>query len=232
MSKYTSKMLTILQEDTSLPPCFTPTKASKLTYKIPNAFSLPAGITCPGKTKACEGCYAMKGNHVYPSVQKAYARNYKLFDHYRQKDDAVGCGEKLLEIVPQVGNFRIHESGDFQDQFAVDVWDYVVSQCPRVLFWFYTRSFHLDFGGLISSKNVQGFVSVDDYNTDAAMRFLVKRPEFRIAFGPFEGSTIPLNSFACPATGNGKLKGVRGACQKCKLCFTNKSSKNVVFYKH
>jgi hypothetical protein len=230
---YQESILKVLdnQSSDSIPECFTPTKASKLTLKNPNAFSLPAGpLVCIGMTEACKDCYAQSGNHHYPAVQNAYVRNLRKFNEHMVRDDIEGCVDSLLEIVPAKGNFRIYESGDYANQFMVDVWTEVIRSAPKTQFWGYTRSFELDFTEMRKLSNMTLFASSDNYNekeaNDFAFKYVIKK-----AFGPWTKDTIPENSFLCPAV-KGKLKGVKGACQKCKLCFGGKLKKNVVFPRH
>ena len=204
---------------------------SKIGHK--RAFSLPAGSTCPGKTEACAGCYAQKGNHLFPEPQNAFAQNYVTLSFFERTDDVMGASEALVDTIRKEGapgEFRVHESGDFHSQFAVDVWADVARSLPRTKFWAYTRSFHLDFTTLVAQKNMQLWASTDPYNTVAATDFSRKFGILQ-AFGPYShGAALPEKSFVCPVT-SGKLSG-KAACLRCRLCFEGGVTRNVVFLAH
>jgi hypothetical protein len=230
---YKNKLLQILDQDNVLPKLSLSAPA-KIAGSRKWAFSLPAGpdFTCPGATDACKSCYAQKGRHVFPNVQKSLIGNYKSFEIYRSNADVDGLSNSLLKLLsPSVPIFRIHESGDFSDQFAIQTWKKVAEARPETKFWFYTRSFSLDFTELLALPNVNGWASTDEYNSKEATAFAIKHG-IKQAFGPWKkDNTLPQNSFVCPAT-SGKL-GLEAACNKCQLCIVkNRTPKNVVFNAH
>lgn len=211
--------------------CSTP---SKIAGTKPFAFSLPAGpdFTCPGATEACRNCYAQKGRHVFPNVQKALIKNWHTLSFYARNNDINGAASALLDSISSSAPlFRIHESGDFNSQFAIEVWTEVAKQRPETKFWFYTRSFKLNFQKLIELPNVTGWASTDPFNATEAKVFADKH-KMKQAFGPWKHeAALPTNSFVCPAT-NGKLK-LEAACSNCQLCVVkDRTKKNVVFLGH
>lgn len=231
-STYKNKLLQILDQDVK--PKLSLSAPAKIAGSRKWAFSLPAGpdFTCPGATEACRNCYAQKGRHVFPNVQKSLIGNYKIFEAYKANADVDGLSNILLQhITDKIPIFRIHESGDFSDSFSIQVWKKVAEARPETKFWFYTRSFSLDFSELLSLPNVNGWASTDEYNEKAAQEFAIK---FKIkqAFGPWdEKKSLPNNSFVCPAT-SGKL-ALEEACKKCQLCVVkNRTNKSVVFNAH
>lgn len=230
---YRNKILTILNEQSSTNK-ISLSSPQKIAGSKKLAFSLPAGpdFTCPGATDACKNCYAQKGRHVFPNVQKAFVSNWSTFKHYASTNDSDGLGKLISSELPkQAPIFRIHESGDFADQFAIEVWTKVAKDNPDTNFWFYTRSFKLDFSGLLALPNVNGWASTDEYNIKEAGAFAVAN-KIKQAHGPWDkDKPLPTNSFVCPAT-NGKL-ALESACSKCKLCITkDRTNKNVVFIGH
>lgn len=232
-SNYKNKMLNIIDNENPKTG-FVMSSPSKISLKKGHAFSLPAGpdFSCPGATEACKDCYAQKGRHIFSNVQKAFASNWKLMKEYRFKGDAQGCAQALLKAMPQGTVFRIHESGDFEDDFAVNVWTQVAKARPSTKFWAYTRSFNFDFHDFISLPNVMLWASTDSFNELQAKEFVIRHPGTRHAYGPIiNKNDLQNNSFICPVT-SGKLS-VEGACQSCMLCVDkNRTSKHVAFLKH
>lgn len=235
-AKYRNKMLTILDNmDGSDVESFSLSSPSKISLKGNRAFSLPAGpdFTCPGATKACDGCYAQKGRHVFNNVQSAFARNFAFMQSFEASNDVKGCAEALLRAIHEKAPiFRIHESGDFHSAFAIKVWTEVAKARPQTQFWTYTRSFKLDFRKFIAVPNVTLWASTDSYNEDQAVAFVAKHVGVKHAYGPLaKPEDLPAQSFICPVT-SGKL-AVEGACEKCMLCVDKRrTAKHVAFLKH
>lgn len=233
-STYQKKILQVLNNSSDLTLGFSLSAPSKIAGSKRLAFSLPAGpdYTCPGATESCKGCYAQKGRHIFPNVQKAFVRNWLTLVEFSKTSNVSGAVDALLDLIkPTSPIFRIHESGDFQNQFAIEVWTEVAKRRPTTKFWFYTRSFHLDFSKLLALPNVNGWASTDQHNQTAANNFAHKF-NVKQAMGPWDHKTPrPDNAFFCPVT-SGKLE-VESACQKCKLCIDkNVTTKNVVFLEH
>jgi hypothetical protein len=212
---------------------FKPSSPEKISTKPKRAFSLPASshYSCPGETKACTGCYAMKGRHIFLNVQSNLAGNWKLLRRFENKDESKKCAEELIKIIPNSATiFRIHESGDFHSNFSIDAWAQVIKKMPRVIFWAYTRSFDLDFSKLVKLKNFYLLTSIDKYNKKEAIKFSHKYKS-KLAYGPWSKTDkLPDNSIVCPAT-NGKIS-MKGACERCLLCLSDKTTKSIVFIKH
>lgn len=198
------------------------------------SFSLPAGpdFTCPGATPACKDCYAQSGFHIFRNVQTSFIRNWVTFSYFESTKDIMGAAEALLSLIKvDTPVFRIHESGDFSNQFHIDVWKEVAVNRPNTKFWFYTRSFHLDYLSLLELPNVTGWASTDQYNQVQATEFANKY-NIKQAWGPWSTTVEkPPNSFYCPVT-TGKL-AIDSGCYNCKLCITkDRTNKDVVFIGH
>jgi hypothetical protein len=224
-------------KETKIPKVFKLSGPTKISIKDRSAFSVPAGpkFACPGATKACDGCYAQKKRHLWSPVQKAFAENWKLlrkFERYNQTEQAVQA--ILQQIRKDAKVFRLYESGDFHSQWVVDVWANVVKSKKDVMFWAYTRSFHLNFAPLTKNKNFALWASTDEFNLQKAKQFVrrFRKSGVKHAYGPWEhDAELPPNSFVCPVT-TGQME-VFGACEKCSLCIVKKRvKKNVVFLRH
>jgi len=236
VSKYYNSMTQIINK-TKTPSNFKLSGPAKISCKDRCAFSIPAGpeFSCPGATKACSKCYAMQKRHLWSPVQTLMANNWKLlkkFEQNNQGDQAASAILKQLRNGP--GNFRIFESGDFNSQWAVDMWAKVVRSRKDINFWAYTRSFHLNFTNLTRNPNFVLWASTDKYNTNKARQFVrrFRKSGTKHAYGPWKhDEALPDNSTVCPVT-NHKMD-MTGACEKCKLCVTKRRiNKHIVFLEH
>lgn len=104
---------------------------------------------CPFRSKGCEAvCYATKGNHQFPSVQKSRSRSH---DESKRDDFPLRMGYTIryhMNTKRYKGNvmiIRIHESGDFYSLEYLRKWIRIWEDLEGepVLFVFYTKSFPL-----------------------------------------------------------------------------------------
>lgn len=237
MASYKDSMSDILESiGDEVPSKLTISGPAKISLKDKSAWSLPAGpeFSCPGATTACENCYATKNRHMFSNVQTAFARNWKILQSYEGKNDIEGMAKIISDGIPKSRKiFRIHESGDFSSQFAINVWTDVVKLRRIIKFWAYTRSFDFNYSQLIRQPNFRLWASTDDYNVASANRFVKRYKNSNVshAYGPWDhDEDIPDNSFICPATN--KTIPLEGACEKCMLCVDSKTKKGVVFLEH
>lgn len=69
--------------------------------------SLPPVITCAKGCKCAKDCYAVKLCRIYPTVKKAYERNYKIL-----MDNANAFFQQINDFCKTIRYFRWHVSGD------------------------------------------------------------------------------------------------------------------------
>lgn len=202
--------------------------------KVKNAFGLPAGDSCPGRTEWCESCYAEK-------LQKAWTNVDALVWH--NLNTLLSCGSnvpkmtKLLdEMVKSVKwydqekVFRWMWNGDiFSSYFARSI----VKTCdlnPDIQFWLYTRSFKW-VNLLYGVPNLTVYLSVDEHNLEAARKVYnsVEPGTVWVAAGAdsweqteeIMRDVVGRNAPRCPEL-TGKLPMVtadgKGACVACGMC--------------
>lgn len=116
-------------------------KISTGNSKTGPSFSLPEGITCPGKTELCADlCYVKTGRMNLPTSRTARSNQLSgVIELMKQ-----GKLDKTLAGVitgASVRTIRIHDSGDFMSPEYVRAWIKACKQCSDVQFWAYTRSF-------------------------------------------------------------------------------------------
>jgi protein gp88 len=148
-----------------------------------NAFGLPAGITCPGKTPFCESCYAGQTEAMWGGVRRAMQHNYDTL--LACHDSVVGMTTALDYVVAVAYDqgsrvYRIHWDGDFFSYNYALAWGNVIAAYPDVQFYAYTRSFEF-VPALQGHSNLECYLSVDEYNLDAARECLATYPWLHVA---------------------------------------------------
>lgn len=126
-------------------------------------FDLPAGRTCPGRSKLCySACYARRSRFCFPQVK---ARLAWAFEQSKRDD----FSERIIRELYRKGVLlcRFHVSGDFYSpQYTRKVLE-VVQASPGVSFWAYTRSYRIPgiaevLWELAACENFQLWLSADD----------------------------------------------------------------------
>ena len=111
-----------------------------------------AGVSCPGESGGmsgdrekgidfCDGCYAVKGQRLRPSVKTSYAKNLKFLH-----EDPEGYGDQLSREVSQMPaghTFRPHTSGDIKDVEHAEIMKKVARENPDRKVYLYTRSWRV-----------------------------------------------------------------------------------------
>ncbi len=102
------------------------------------SFSIPTVVTCPGASKLCiSKCYARKGRYYFHYLQQRLQRNW---EYSRHPDFKYAVTDMLLRRRADFTGIRLHTAGDFYSAAYARKWLYVMQRCPKVQFWFYTRS--------------------------------------------------------------------------------------------
>ena len=179
-------------------------------------FSLPSGISCPGKSVWCKNCYAEKYEKRYKNCLVAYGRNLKLSRQSSFSNLVIGQLKSTKGF-----NVRIHPSGDFYSQEYINDWIKICKKLNDHNFWCYTRSWvvpelFIKLKELNKLKNIQIFLS-----TDPTMD-LPDYENFRIAFVEDDKRK---NGLICLHD-----SGMRKSCDECGYCFKNKKG-NIIFLK-
>lgn len=102
-------------------------------------WALPPVDTCPGATSVCQSsCYARSGRYSFKAVQDKLAWN---FEQAQQHD----FYERMIHEIKSQGVLvlRIHSAGDFFSQSYAEKWYIIMRKCPKVRFYFYSRSWRV-----------------------------------------------------------------------------------------
>ena len=197
-------------------------------------WSIPAVLTCPGRSTVCEGlCYADSGFFKMANVSGKHHKNWVL----SQQSDFHLIASELLKTVKDNTLFRIHVAGDFYDATYAEKWLHILKQNPHVQAWVYTRSWRIPaivpvIEDLSQLPNLSFWYSVDKETGKPA-----KLPKgVRTAYMMVDDTDIPRwkpdlyfrdyaardsvaksikGTLVCPAE-----NGISGhvQCERCKIC--------------
>lgn len=187
-----------------------PSKMPGYAYGLPAKECGTGGALRKVPGSVCSGCYAFKGNYMFPNVQKAQYRRLESLGHPRWVEAMV-----FLVTALDMRYFRWHDSGDLQSPAHLNMIVQVARQCPDVQFWLPTRE--------------RIFV----YSWTKANGELPKNLVVRVSAAMIDGpapefpntSTVVTGQASCPAPSQG------GECGTCRACW-NPEVKNVSYRKH
>ncbi|MBP3955465.1 hypothetical protein J8F10_09240 [Gemmata sp. G18] len=199
-------------------------------------FDLPAGLTCPGKTKLCHGrCYARKGRFAFPQVQE----RLRWCHEQSKRDD---FADRLVDELYRKGVLlmRWHCSGDvYSPGYARKMLD-IIERSEHTKFWGYTRSWSVPtiapvLKDIAALPNMQLWLSADaetgypdEVPEGARVAWMqtdveedTREADLVFLDHPLRKLTLPLAVLekACPTeTPEGKKKGT--TCATCRYCWT------------
>lgn len=125
---------------------------SKLKKFRGASFDLPAARTCPKKGECAKVCYALKLMRIYKGYADKVERNLTLS---RSKDFIAEVSAEISAFEPEY--FRIHSGGDFYNQQYLDKWVQIMRAFPKVKFYAYTKSLHLEFPKLKNFRLIKSY---------------------------------------------------------------------------
>lgn len=163
----------------------------------------------------CHGCYALKANYSYPSVQKAHAKRGASLA-------SVSWADAMVHLIKREGErfFRWHDSGDLQSlQHLFDIVR-IAEALPDVRFWLPTRE-----KGLIN-QYARAFGAFPENLTVRVSAAMVdgRPPEGFECTSTVHESGAP-HGLECEAYKRGNR------CADCRACW-DRAVKNVSYRKH
>jgi len=224
-------MMTIKQAIAIAGPLGYPSKMPGTSYGI-SAHACKVGAklaTVPGSV--CHGCYALKANYLYPSVQQAHAARLAgitnplwtaamvTLIHFSQTLK-YKRGRKALGKLAK-GYHRWHDSGDLQSVAHLTKICAVAAMTPKIKHWLPTRELgfvkaYQAAGGIVP-KNLVIRVSATMIDGDPSQAwFNTSRVH---SDKPARGARL------CPAPAQ------KGKCGDCRACW-NPRVKSVSYHKH
>ena len=188
-------------------PSKMPGRSYGISAKLCNVGAKLAKI--PGSV--CHGCYAMKANYSYPSVQKAHATRAAGLS-------SVSWRAAMIKLIGHAGEewFRWLDAGDLQNlQMLFDIVA-IAEALPHVNFWMPTRE-----AGLI--KRYQA--AFGDFPANLCVRVSAAMIDGRAPAGFANTSTVLTSGATCPAP----LQGNK--CLDCRQCWS-RDVQNVSYKVH
>lgn len=172
--------------------------SGKFSVLVENAFGLPAGLdwSCLDATDECVSCYALNIELRWkPSAAKMRRNWYALQACGDDVQAMAALLRRLIEqfkvqalkrgMLPWQLVFRIHWDGDFYSSAYAQAWRIVVDENPDVTFWVYTRAWRslgdAVVAALVGASNMAVYLSVDQYNVDAAAGVIARFPQVHVA---------------------------------------------------
>ena len=163
----------------------------------------------------CAGCYALKGNYLFPSVQNAMAKRLEKF----YKPEFIPSMVYLIRVLNQ-SYFRWFDSGDLQDSLMLERIVEIARLCPDTKFWLPTKEY----------KIVQDYLKTRSFPSNLNVRlsgYMVDKegPKSLAAKIGVTISEVRKIGFTCPASLQDNF------CGTCRACW-NRQEFNVVYKKH
>jgi len=186
------------------------------TYNTPAKLCNTGSRLRKVKGSTCHGCYAMKGNYLFPNVQAGLERRFNAFKHPRYVEAMTYMINKHSK---KSGHFRWFDSGDLADISMLEKIVMICQATPTITHWLPTREVKV----------------VSDY-----LKIYKEFPDnltVRVSSPMIDGK--PLN-FEFTSTVHHKQKPIghdcpsrfqNNECRDCRACW-NKEIKNVSYHKH
>jgi hypothetical protein len=187
-----------------------------LVFNLPPGGKAKGG-TCRPTAWCAKHCYAMKGLHLFPSVQKSNLNHLTASLTKTFVDDAIA--ELKRTSKPYV---RIHSSGDFYSKEYVEKWVKICKAMPDKKFLAYTKRMDLlePLKKLARLPNVSLYESLDDSKAAAKSHFLRAMIDGTPIASKRAASKRSRDTIKCP-----------GECTSCGyLCWDR--DKHVIFEQH
>ncbi len=126
---------------------------SKMKKDSIYSFGITPVKTCPMAGACKKFCYAQKGYYIQfaKTVKPRLERDLQA----TKQDNFVELMSGEISRKRKIHYVRIHTEGDFYDQEYLDKWVQIAKQNPKVSFYCYTKSLHLDWSGFNALGNTK-----------------------------------------------------------------------------
>ena len=106
------------------------------TYNTPASLCVTGSKLRKTKGTTCHGCYAMKGNYLFPSVKEGLTKRFHAFLHPLFVEAMTFMIKKYSA---KSGYFRWFDSGDLKDMAMLEKIVLICQQTPEIKHWLPTR---------------------------------------------------------------------------------------------
>ena len=187
------------------------------TYNTPAKLCKTGSILREKKGSTCHGCYAMRGNYLFPSVQAGLMRRFNAFKHPLFVEAMIF---RIKKASAKSGHFRWFDSGDLDNIGMLEKIVMICQATPEIKHWLPTREV----------KIVKDYLKI---YKEFPNNLLV-----RVSAPMIDGE--PLKSFEYTSTVHHKKNAIghdcpsrfqNNECRDCRACWS-KDIKNVSYHKH
>ena len=187
------------------------------TYNTPAKRCVTGSKLRKTKGSTCHGCYAMKGNYLFPSVQQGLEKRFEAFLHPRFVEAMIFM---IKRHSAKSGYFRWFDSGDLNNMAMLEKIVMICQQTPEIEHWLPTREV----------KVVSDYLKIYKEFPDNLM--------VRVSAPMIDG--LPIKSYKYTSTVNHKTKPIGhdcpsrfqdNECRDCRACWDRKVT-NVSYHKH
>ena len=185
------------------------------TYNTPAKMCKTGARLRKIKGSTCYGCYAFKGNYLFPNVQEGLMRRFDAFNHPRWVEAMSFMVNKYC-----YKHFRWFDSGDLYDISMLEKISMVCQNTSRIRHWLPTREV----------KIVKDYLKIyKEFPSNLVVR---------VSAPMIDGE--PLKSFRWTSTVHHKSKAIGhdcpsrfqdNKCNDCRACW-DKRVTNVSYHKH
>ena len=194
-------------------------KAGKMpcpTYNTPAKLCVTGSRLRKIKGSTCNGCYAMKGNYLFPNVAQGLYKRFNAFDHPRFVE---AMSYMINRYSKKSGYFRWFDSGDLNDRTMLQKIVEVCRKTPTIKHWLPTREV----------KIVKDYLKIYKEFPDNLL--------VRVSAPMIDGKPL---KFRWTSTVHHKEKPIghdcpsrfqENKCMDCRACWDRKV-KNVSYHKH
>ena len=189
---------------------------SKLGGQI-YSINLPPVVTCRADAPCFKGCYACKGNWLFPNVKNSLSQNLEAY-----KGNPTLFFESVAAQTALVRFCRWHSSGDIVDMQYFEGMCKVARKNKDTHYLCFTKKYELINEFLSKGKRIPKNLSIV---FSAWSNWIPENPydlPMTYVYGKeFNNELIPKDAIPCS-----------GKCETCQACWTLKKGQHVYFLKH
>ena len=189
---------------------------SKLGGQI-YSINLPPIVTCRSDAPCFKGCYACKGNWLFPNVKNSLQHNLEAY-----KSNPALFFESVAAQTALVRFCRWHSSGDIVDMQYFEGMCKVARKNKETHYLCFTKKYEIINEFLSKGKRIPKNLSIV---FSAWSNWIPENPyelPMTYVYGKeFNNELIPKDAIPCG-----------GKCENCQACWTLKKGQHVYFLKH
>ena len=189
---------------------------SKLGGQI-YSINLPPVVTCRSDAPCFKGCYACKGNWLFPNVKNSLQQNLEAY-----KNNHTLFFESIAAQTALVRFCRWHSSGDIVDMQYFEGMCKVARKNKDTHYLCFTKKYEIINEFLSKGKRIPKNLSIV---FSAWSNWIPENPynlPMTYVYGKeFNNELIPKDAIPCG-----------GKCENCQACWTLKKGQHVYFLKH